>query len=125
MSPPDLEARLVRLENDNRLLRRLVAVLGVVAAAPLLAAYVPANEVIEASEFVLRDRGGAARARLFLDEQGKTRLQLRDGDDRSTVLSAGSVLVVEKDARGSLEPIKPIPAKAMPTASANPLDGRF
>lgn len=90
MLPADLEARLLRLERDNSLLRRVLATLVVVAAVPLLTAYVPANDKIEASEFVVRDKGGAVRARLYLDEQGKTRLVLKDKDGKSTVtLSSG------------------------------------
>ncbi len=90
MSPAELEARLLRLERDNSLLRRVLATLVVVAAVPLLAAYVPANDKIEASEFVVRDKGGAVRARIYLDELGKTRLMLKDKDGKSTVmLSSG------------------------------------
>lgn len=90
MPPAELEARLLRLERDNSLLRRVLATLVVVAAVPLLAAYVPANDKIEASEFVVRDKGGAVRARLYLDELGKTRLVLKDKDGKSTVaLSSG------------------------------------
>jgi hypothetical protein len=86
MSPPDLEARISRLEQSNRRLRRLLAALFAVAAVPLLAAYVPANDKIEASELAVRDKSGAVRARIYIDEQGKTRLMLRDRDGRSTAL---------------------------------------
>ena len=90
MSPAELEARVARLERSNRLLRGLFATFVAVAAVPLLAAYVPANDKLEASEFVVRDKAGATRARLYVDEQGKTRLVLRDRDGHSTVnLAAG------------------------------------
>jgi hypothetical protein len=62
----------------------MLAAFAIVATVPLLAAYVPANDMIEASEFVVRDKSGAVRARLFIDEQGKSRLILRDSDGRST-----------------------------------------
>ena len=80
----DLELRLARLERSNRNLRRMLAALALVATVPLLAAYTPANDKLEASEFVVRDKSGAVRARLFIDEQGKSRLILRDKDGRST-----------------------------------------
>jgi len=90
MSPADLETRVSQLERSNRTLRRLLGAFAVVATVPLLAAYVPANDKLEAAEFVIRDKSGAARARLFLDDQGKTRLILRDKDGHSTVnLAAG------------------------------------
>jgi hypothetical protein len=90
MSPAELEARVARLERSNQILRGLFATFVAIAAIPLLAAYVPANDKLEAAEFVVRDKAGAVRARLYLDEQGKTRLVLRDRDGHSTVnLAAG------------------------------------
>jgi hypothetical protein len=90
LSPGELEARLLRLERHNAILRRVLALALLVAAVPLLAAYVPANDKIEASEFIVRDKSGAARARIYIDEQGKTRLMLKDRDGKSTVmLSSG------------------------------------
>jgi hypothetical protein len=86
MYAADLETRLARLERSNRNLRRLLAAFAIVAAIPLLAAYVPANDKLEASEFVVRDKGGAIRARLFVDEQGRSRLILRDRDGQSTAM---------------------------------------
>ena len=88
MSAADLETRLARLERSNKTLRRLLAAFAIVAAVPLLAAYVPANDKLEASEFVVRDKSGAIRARLFVDEQGRARLLLRDRDGHSTAMLA-------------------------------------
>jgi hypothetical protein len=81
-----VEARLCRLERDNRRLRRALAVLVVVATAPLLVAYVPANDKIEAGELVVRDKSGAVRARIWVDEKGKARLVLRDQEGRSQAM---------------------------------------
>ena len=86
MTPSITELRLARLERDNARLRRLLFVVPLIALAPLLVAYVPPNEKVEASEFVVRDKGGAVRARIYLDEQGKTRLMLRDRDGKSTAM---------------------------------------
>lgn len=95
MHPEELDARLLRLERQNSRLRRALCAAFASALIPLLAAYVPPNDKIEASEFVVRDKGGAVRARIFVDEQNKTRLVLRDRDGKSTAaLSAeeGAVL---------------------------------
>lgn len=90
MPGADLETRLARLERSNRNLRRLLAGLALVAAVPLLAAYVPANDKLEAGEFIVRDKSGAVRVRLFVDDQGKARVVLRDEQGRSTAnLSSG------------------------------------
>jgi hypothetical protein len=106
MSPAELEARVARLERSNRVLRGLFATFVAIAAVPLLAAYVPANDKLEASEFVVRDKAGAVRARLYLDEQGKTRLVLRDRDGHSTVnLAAGegaSLALGDKDDKSTV-----------------------
>lgn len=75
-------------------------------AAPALLAYVPANDRIEASEFVVRDRSGASRARLFVDDAGRARLVLRDRDGRSVaelVSHEGATLSLgDKDARSTV-----------------------
>ncbi len=85
-----LDARVARLERENRALRRGLCALVALIAVPLLAAYVPANERVEASELAVRDKSGATRARIFVDEQGTTRLVLRDKDGKATaVLAAG------------------------------------
>lgn len=86
--PVDLEARLLRLEADNRRLRRGLCALVVLAVAPLLVAYVPANDKIEAAEFVVRDKSGAVRARLWVDDKGKARLVLRDQSGKSEAMLA-------------------------------------
>lgn len=82
----DVEARLQKLERDNRRLRRALAAVVLFAAAPLLVAYVPANDKVEASEFAVRDKSGAVRARLWVDEKGKARLLLRDQDGKSQAM---------------------------------------
>lgn len=137
---PDLEARLKRLEHENRRLRRGMAGLCVLAIAPLLAAYVPANDKIEAAELAVRDKSGAVRARIWVDEKGKTRLLLKDQDGKSqamlvsgdgallslgdkegksnVVMSAGSakgVVVLESDG-------KPKAVLNKPKDSFDPLD---
>ncbi|MBI2391175.1 MAG: hypothetical protein HYV09_16415 [Deltaproteobacteria bacterium] len=106
MRPEDLEARLSRLERDNRRLRRTLAALVVAASAPLLLAYVPANDRIEAAELVVRDKGGAVRARVWVDEKGKTRLTLRDQDGKSAVMLASgdgaSLSLGDKEGKSSV-----------------------
>lgn len=79
----DVEHRLARLERDNARLRRL---LYFTPFALLLLGYVPANDKIEAAELLVRDKGGAVRARIYVDEQGRTRLMLRDRDSKSTAM---------------------------------------
>jgi len=83
-----VEIRLARLERDNRRLRRALATLAVLAIAPLLLAYVPANDKIEAGELAVRDKSGAVRARIWVDEKGKARLLLRDQDGKSQAMLA-------------------------------------
>lgn len=130
-----MEARFRKLEEENRRLRRLVvATLGLVLV-PFLAGYVSPNDKIEASEFVVRDKGGIVRAQLYVDDAGKTRLVLRDKDGRSpAILSSGDgaslsvadkagktnvlltassskgVVVIEEDGkpRAAFTPLKPI-----------------
>jgi hypothetical protein len=132
---PEMEARFAKLEAENRRLRRLVVATLGIAALPFLVGYVSPNDKIEASEFVVRDKGGVVRAQLFVDDAGKTRLILRDKDGRSAanlssgdgaalsvadkagktsvVLSASNskgVLVIEEDGktRAAMSPLKPI-----------------
>lgn len=88
--PADLELRLLRLERDNLRLRRSLAALAVLAVAPLLVAYVPANDKIEAGELAVRDKSGAVRARIWVDEKGKARLVLRDQDGKSQAMLAAA-----------------------------------
>jgi hypothetical protein len=134
-----LEERLAILERENRRLRRMVIAAIAIAAAPLLLGYAPPNDKIEASEFVVRDKGGVVRARLFVDDTNKTRLVLRDKDGKSpailtsgegatlaiadktektnvllTASSAKGVILVEEDGkpRAVLSPPKPITVDA-------------
>ncbi len=110
----DLEARVLRLERSNLRLRRAISALLALAAIPLLAAYVPANDKIEAAELSVRDKGGVVRARIYVDEQGKTRLVLRDRDGRSTaVLLSGdgaSLSLGDKDGKASVVVSAPSPS---------------
>lgn len=98
-----LGARVAILERENRALRRRVLAVVALLAVPLLAAYVPANDRVEASELAVRDKSGATRARIFVDEQGTTRLVLRDKDGKSTaVLSSGdgaSLVLTDKSGK--------------------------
>ena len=48
MTPSITELRLLRLERDNARLRRLLFVVPLIALAPLLVAYVPPNDKVEA-----------------------------------------------------------------------------
>ncbi|MGH7858651.1 MAG: hypothetical protein ACREQY_15105, partial [Candidatus Binatia bacterium] len=59
-----VQARLDRLERQNRRLRRFLGVLvaGVVGAVGLGAAAAPKLRVVEAEQFIVRDRDGEARA---------------------------------------------------------------
>ena len=106
MHPVELEARLLRLERHNAFLRRALALAAVLVAIPLLAAYVPANDKLEASELVVRDKGGAVRARVYVDEQGRTQLVLRDRDGKSTLqMSSGdgaSISLGDKEGKTSV-----------------------
>lgn len=101
-----LDARLRKLERQNRRLRGLVAVVIAAAAVPLLAGYASPNDKIEATEFVVRDKAGAVRARLFVDEQNKTRLVLRDKDGKSEAMlvsgDGGALHVTDQQGKTSV-----------------------
>lgn len=102
----DLEERLSRLERSNARLRRMLLMVPLLALAPLLLAYVPANDKIEASEFVVRDKAGSIRARVYIDEHGDTRLLLRDRDGKSQALltsgSGASLSLGDKDGKSNV-----------------------
>jgi hypothetical protein len=101
-----VEDRLARLERDNARLRRLLFVVPLIALAPALLAYVPANDKIEAGEFIVRDKSGAIRARLYIDDDGHTKLMLRDRNLKSdavmTAGSGGSLSLNDKDGKPSV-----------------------
>ena len=101
-----LEARLERLEHDNRRLRRALLAFVALVVTPLLLAYVPANDKLEAGEFVVRDKGGAVRARLWVDDKGKARLLLRDADGKSeatlTAAEGASLSLGDADGKGNV-----------------------
>jgi hypothetical protein len=131
----EMDARFRKLEAENRRLRRMVVAALGIALLPFVVGYATPNDKIEATEFAVRDKGGTVRARLFVDEQGKTRLILRDKDGGSpailtsgegaslavanksgktnVVLTASSskgVIMIEEDGkpRAALSPPKPI-----------------
>jgi hypothetical protein len=120
----DLEDRLVArisgLETQNRALRRLTTILaGVVGVtfvfgvvhflSPSALEFVRPNVgVIEANGFVLRDRDGAIRAQLLVEEDGRVRFGLHDLTETRrvsvSVLSGGSpgMALTDRDGQNRL-----------------------
>jgi hypothetical protein len=71
-------ARLERVEEENRRLKRGVVVLLVLAGAALLMGQRPPNRTIEAEKFLLKDANGRVRARLDMEQADRPTLALLD-----------------------------------------------
>jgi hypothetical protein len=136
MKGSDVDARLQRLERENRRLRVLVGAAVALAAIPFLSAFTPPNDRIEASEFTVRDKAGMLRARLFIDEHNTTRLILVDGDGKSQAIlasgQAASLVLADKDGAPTItlnasmpKPVESATKANPPASSAGPLDGRY
>lgn len=90
-SLPELHHRLLKLERQNRSLKRIGAAALIIVVSALVMGQASLKRTVEADEFILKDNGGNVRARLsmnaalgspemlLLDETGKTRLKLTAG----------------------------------------------
>ena len=112
MNDPDLRTmsdRLDRLERENRRLRRTRALpwVAVVVLALLGAGLSEVPKVIEAERFVLRDKQGAIRAALQVEQDGESNLTFFDraGEDLMHLgvdSDSGAVLRMDGKVRGSM-----------------------
>lgn len=96
-----LHNRLAKLERQSRRMKQFGCVLLAVLTVVVIMGQAPANNTIEASEFILRDDGGSIRARLWIppdshipemvlvNEQRKTTVRLHAG----VSLTGGGVTV--------------------------------
>jgi hypothetical protein len=77
--PPDLvdvQERLLKLEMQNRRLKRLGAAALVGVALLLAMGQAPAKKTVEANEFILKDDSGNIRARLFVTAKSTTNMTI-------------------------------------------------
>jgi hypothetical protein len=89
----ELQARLLKLENQNRRFKQLGVTALIVLVSVVVMAQVPSGKTVEANEFILRDGSGTVRARLsmdetrsgsemvLLDEKGRPRIKLEGGGE--------------------------------------------
>jgi hypothetical protein len=78
--------RLVKLEKQNRRLKRAGAAALIVAASLALLGQAPTKKTVEANEFILRDGAGKLRARLAMYEKlGTPQLMLFDDKGNESV----------------------------------------
>jgi hypothetical protein len=72
----DLHVRLLKLEAQNRRLKRLGAAALIAVALLVTMGQAPAKKTVEANEFILRDDSGNIRARLFVTEKSTTTMTI-------------------------------------------------
>lgn len=65
----DLQGRLLKLEQQNRLFKQLGAAVLIIPALLLVMGQTPSKKTIVANEFILRDTSGRVRARLGMDDK--------------------------------------------------------
>jgi hypothetical protein len=82
-----LQARVVKLEQQNRRFKRLGVAALIVPALLLILGQAPSKKTVEANEFVLRDDGGNIRARLFMTKETTTTAKELLGIDNSTPMT--------------------------------------
>jgi len=94
----DINARLEKLERENRRMKKISIVAAVVLSCLILGGQATTKKVVEANEFVLKDTDGKVRSRLsmeigtrptlsFYDANGSIPLSLAGGDEPFVVLS--------------------------------------
>jgi hypothetical protein len=81
----DINARLERLERENRRMKKIGIVAIVFASVLFISGQAKTNRVVEANEFVLKDGNGRARARLGII-QGQAELFFSSLSGESDVL---------------------------------------
>jgi len=74
----DINARLEKLERENRRMKKIGIVAIVFASVLFISGQAKTNKVVEANEFVLKDGNGRARARLSMVTVSDTTLMQKD-----------------------------------------------
>jgi hypothetical protein len=74
----DINARLEKLERENRRMKKIGIVSIVFASVLFISGQAKTNKVVEANEFVLKDGNGKARARLAMVAVSDTTLMQKD-----------------------------------------------
>ena len=89
----DLQERLSKLENQNRRFKQFGTALLVLVTSLIIMGQAPSKKIVEANEFILRDRSNNVRAKLSIHEPlDIPRLELFDEKGRPSVeLSSGLV----------------------------------
>lgn len=89
----EISERLLKLEKQNRTLKRIGAAALVVAASILLMGQAASKKTVEANEFIVKDAGGHVRARLAMNQKGDAaEIALLDASGaRRVTLDGGSV----------------------------------
>ena len=72
----DFQDRLLKLEIQNRRLKRLGAAALIVVTLLVVMGQAPSKKTVEANEFILRDDGGNIRARLFMTAKTSTTMTI-------------------------------------------------
>ena len=98
MHESDLVDRITQLEKQNRMLKRVGAVVGALLVALFATGQAQSPRAIEANEFVLKDKAGVVRARLYMEDKTQPALYfygpnnalplaLKGGDEPAVVLN--------------------------------------
>src|SRR5215472_18592030 len=74
----EINARLERLERENRRMKKIGIVAVVFASVLFISGQAKTNKVVEANEFVLKDGNGKARARLSMFTLSENTLMQKD-----------------------------------------------
>jgi len=72
----ELQYRLLKLETQNRQLKRLGAAALIVVTSLVVMGQAPSKKTVEANEFILRDDSGNIRARLFMTAKTTTTMTI-------------------------------------------------
>ena len=125
----DLEQRLARLERGNRRMKRIGALVLLVAAAALLSGQAKGKDLqdLEVGSLTLKDKAGKTRARLRALEDGPVVLGLFDKDEtlRATLgaLEDGTVTLALCDKDGKPRAMLSVDADESPALTLRDAKG--